>query len=260
MKDHPYESDLHRHLDGELPARESWEIEAHLRECADCAGEYDRIRTLVDRVAELPEAIEPAVDLWPGIAARLDERRTGQTAPEQSRSGSGDTGQAWSQRRDRVASTGDELAGHRSRRDMARRAVIVSWLGAVAAALLLGIGLGRFLPIGLPSVATDASARSSAEVVAANPEVLLASYEEPSYDLAIAELETILAGMRDRLEPETVAVVEENLAIIDAAIEEAREALLADPANAQLHHHLTANMQRKLRLLRTVTAAVSPNI
>ena len=55
----------------------------------------------------------------------------------------------------------------------------------------------------------------------------------------------------------TVRVLEENLRIIDAAIDEAKRALVADPANSYLNGHLVNSMQRKLDLLRRVAAIAS---
>lgn len=225
MSVHPHEGELHRHYDGELSARESWVIEAHLRECAACATAYDEVRRIVESVGELPEAIEPPTDLWVGVAQR-------------------------------IGAPGNQLeTRRRGRQRRGRTVMMMSWMGAVAAALVLGVGLGRlFPPPGIAPLATGGDPEFTAPPPI-TPAAVLASYEEPAYDQAIVELETILAGMRDQLEPETVAVVEENLAIIDAAIAEARAALLADPANQQLHGHLSNTMQQKLRLLRMVTGA-----
>jgi hypothetical protein len=45
-------------------------------------------------------------------------------------------------------------------------------------------------------------------------------------------------------------VLEASLGAIDAAIEQSRRALAADPANVYLHSHLAEARQRKLALLR----------
>ena len=74
------------------------------------------------------------------------------------------------------------------------------------------------------------------------------------YDAAIADLERVLDLHREQLDSATVRVLEENLRIIDAAIDEARRALEADPANSYLNGHLVNSMQRKLDLLRRVAA------
>jgi hypothetical protein len=80
--------------------------------------------------------------------------------------------------------------------------------------------------------------------------VLLASFDDPGYDAAVAELERLLEAGRDRLDSETVAVLEQSLATIDQAIAEARAALQSDPTNFYLSEHLSTTMNQKVRLLR----------
>jgi hypothetical protein len=50
-------------------------------------------------------------------------------------------------------------------------------------------------------------------------------------------------------------VVEENLRVIDDAIDEARAALARDPANGFLYRHLDRTMTKKLDLLRRAAGA-----
>jgi hypothetical protein len=57
-------------------------------------------------------------------------------------------------------------------------------------------------------------------------------YERVERDLAV-----LLESRRKTLQPETIATVERNLAIIDSAIAEIRQALAADPTVATLAHH-----------------------
>ena len=73
-------------------------------------------------------------------------------------------------------------------------------------------------------------------------------------DAAIAELQDVLTRNENRLDTATVRVVRENLALIDRAIAQARNALEADPGNAYLNLHLADTMRRKLELLRRVNA------
>lgn len=73
------------------------------------------------------------------------------------------------------------------------------------------------------------------------------------YVLAAEDLERVLAEGRGRLAPGTVAVLERNLALIDAAIVEARAALEADPANADLRALLWGAHRQKLDLLDRAT-------
>jgi anti-sigma factor RsiW len=73
------------------------------------------------------------------------------------------------------------------------------------------------------------------------------------YVLAAEDLERVLAEGRDKLSPATVAVIQRNLALIDAAIAEARAALEADPANADLRALLWGAHRQKLDLLDRAT-------
>jgi len=113
------------------------------------------------------------------------------------------------------------------------------WRGALAAAavLVIALGLYRLLP---PSTAHYRPAGGGAGV-------------EADFDRATNELSLILAAQRGRLRPETVALVERNLAVIDAAIAESRAALARDPANAELQHLWAAAARQKVELLRWAT-------
>ena len=108
----------------------------------------------------------------------------------------------------------------------------------------------------MPSlIALSGDRQPDAATVAESPQVgesavLLASFDDPGYDAAVAELERLLEAGRDRLDPETVAVLEQSLATIDQAMSEARAALQTDPTNFYLSEHLSATMNQKVRLLR----------
>ncbi len=108
---------------------------------------------------------------------------------------------------------------------------------AAAAVLVLAVGIYRLLP---PSATLYRPAESWAAVQA-------------DYDAAARELTGILAAERERLRPETVALIERNLAIIDAAIAESRAALERDPANRELRRLFAAAYRQKVELLRWAT-------
>jgi hypothetical protein len=73
----------------------------------------------------------------------------------------------------------------------------------------------------------------------------------------VADLERILQDGRGRLDSTTVRVLEQNLAVIDAAIAQARRAVAADSANLYLNSHLAETMRRKLELLRQAASLVA---
>src|SRR5438105_7222886 len=89
------------------------------------------------------------------------------------------------------------------------------------------------------------------------PHLETVSLADDQYDAAVADLERALKQGRGRLDASTIAIVEHNLQTIDQAIQQAREALAADPANTYLSSHLVESRRRKLDLLRRATALTS---
>ena len=81
---------------------------------------------------------------------------------------------------------------------------------------------------------------------------------EAAYLRATSALAQELAVRRDQLAPETVAVLDRNLAIIDRAIAESRAALAADPANSDLAELLWASYQRKVSFLEQAARLATP--
>jgi hypothetical protein len=162
---------------------------------------------------------EPARDLWPGIAARLQ-------APV---------------RRNTIAFTWSQLA------------VAASLLMAVS------VGLTWFVarqPV--PQGAAETVVQAENEPVgSAAGQVQQANFADKQFDAAVTDLEHILRDDRDRLDPRTVMVIERNLKTIDDAIAQAREALDQDPANPYLNSHLADARRRKLELLRRATTLAS---
>ena len=73
-----------------------------------------------------------------------------------------------------------------------------------------------------------------------------------TYDREIADLRDVLAQRRNDLDPSTVAILEHSLTTIDVAIQEARTALVTDPASKFLKDQLDKALEKKLGLLRTV--------
>ncbi len=121
------------------------------------------------------------------------------------------------------------------------------WAPLAAAAVLL---------VTVTAVVTHRLSRGSAPIlVEARPALpqLTGFAADREYVLAAEDLERVLAEGRDNLSPTTVAVLERNLALIDAAIAEARAALAADPANADLRALLWGAHRQKLDLLDRAT-------
>lgn len=77
---------------------------------------------------------------------------------------------------------------------------------------------------------------------------------EARYARAAIEVSDLYLRSRDSLGQETRAVLERNLAVIERALGEAREALAADPANRTLEALVVAAYKRKIAFLERAAA------
>jgi anti-sigma factor RsiW len=75
------------------------------------------------------------------------------------------------------------------------------------------------------------------------------------YTQATAELAKRVQANPAGLSPTTIAVLDRNLAIIDAAIREAEQALETDPGDSSLEEMLLARYQQRLELLQRAARA-----
>jgi len=191
-----WETQLNEYVDGTLAAEARALVEAHLAGCAGCRAAVVELRALVAGAADLPKRIEPARDLWTGIAARVGKREVR-------------NGKRW-------------------------------WRTALAAAatLVIGFAVYRLLP---PFAAHYRPVGEGWLAV------------EAQYEQASDELTRALAMERDRLAPATVALLQRNLAVIDAALRESRDALARDPENVELRGLVASAARRKVELLRWAT-------
>jgi anti-sigma factor RsiW len=207
---------LSEYVDGDLTADERSRVETHVDTCAECRAVVADLRQLTAAASRLPESA-PDRDLWSGIAPRIGAtQRTASVTPF----------------RRRFSFTMPQLAA------------------AGIALMLASGGLVYVLRPEPPAVTATSSPGEIDPAGAVRPVALV----DPQFDGAVADLERTLEAGRGRLDPETVRVLEHNLAAIDTAIEQCRRALEADPANSFLNSHLVSARQRKLALLRRATA------
>jgi hypothetical protein len=78
-----------------------------------------------------------------------------------------------------------------------------------------------------------------------------------TYEKEIHDLGRILDERRGDLDSATVTVLEKNLAVIDQAIRQSREALARDPRSRFLDQQLNSALDKKVELLRM--AALLPS-
>ena len=79
MNEHPTER-LSAYLDGDLAAPDRVAVERHLAGCRECSAVLADLGRLARAARELEDR-EPATDLWPGIAGRLEGRAESRVIP-----------------------------------------------------------------------------------------------------------------------------------------------------------------------------------
>jgi hypothetical protein len=121
------------------------------------------------------------------------------------------------------------------------------------------IDTGSPVSSGISRLAQNGSAPASRSGVQA----IMASQIQPEmtpsdaiYGKQIELLQNVVQQRKAQLDPATVAIIERNLQIIDAAIEQSKAALRRDPASRMLSEQLTHALDKKVELLRT--AAMLP--
>jgi hypothetical protein len=105
----------------------------------------------------------------------------------------------------------------------------------------------------------NAFAKRSTETLLPVASATLVSQTQPTeavYGKEIEMLQAIVKQRKTQLDSSTVAIIQRNLDIIDAAIAQSRAALSADPASRMLGQQLTHALDKKVELLRT--AALLP--
>jgi anti-sigma factor RsiW len=213
---------LSGYVDGDITSEDRVLLEAHLETCPTCPPLLVELRGVIESARALP-AIAPASDLWPGIEAR-------------------------------IASLARE---ERPAADRRPRGVVASWpqLAAAGLALVALSGGGAWF-----AARTTGPARTAVALPTGAPEVTPASRAralDRELSGELEQLEQVLAERRSELDPETVKTIESNLAIIDLATTQAREALAADPANPYLREYLSKTMKRKIVMLKEATVLAS---
>jgi anti-sigma factor RsiW len=246
-------------VSGELPDIERRLLERHLEGCGECRAEAAAIRALLAEVAALPAAIAPPADLWQAIAPRLEPRQDIGPRVEETKV---------------IALALRRRVWEPPRWALQMAAAVVLMAGS---SLLTARYLGRRQPAGptgpvatLPAQGATAPVRGGTEVEAAAPTpasrqaapagrsgnaqvTAFAAFRpaEREYQKAVDDLARVLETRRADLAPETVATLEHNLAIIDAAIAESRQALEKDPNSRELTQMLSSTYDAKVQLLRS---------
>lgn len=229
---------LSDYLDDELADDERIELETHLARCSECRDTLTQLRAVRDRAGALTDRM-PERDLWPGIATRV----TGAPSPKTTTSrGTGDVRELWKRR---FAFSVPQLVA---------AALVVAVLGGGSALMLTRRTPGSHLSTAAAGGAVpEAPTATLASYTAANRE-----RSDAAVDRAIADLEAALKSHRDHLDPATKRVLDRNLATIDSALAQIRQALREQPTDPYLNHSLTSTMLRKLDVLQVAVRLAGP--
>lgn len=220
---------LSEYLEGSLEAAAHREIEEHLAGCGACREVLEGLRAVVAGARTLGE-IAPERDLWPGIAAAI-------SAPLEAEA---------------LRGRGDVIALPTARRsEPGRRGLFLSIPQLAAASIVLVAASTALAWAARPDGGADAVVEAPAPDPT-GPLSMASDVAAPSPELAVEleRLERALEGVRDRLEPNTVRILEKSLGVIERAIEESRSALEVDPANAFVRDHLERAYREKAAYLR----------
>jgi len=265
-----FDTALPDYLEDSLDDARRDSVERHLGECVRCASLRRDIENISKEAAAMPDLV-PSRDLWQGIEARIaapviplaarPERQTrfapawmGVAAAALIVSTAGITymltarsiGPAQSGVVAQITPTTDQVRPNSG-----------SQSGATVTSPNLGVpstqrGAAPSRPA--PSDVTPDRPRTPASL--ASQTNADRAHSDLVYGREIDMLQRIVSQRRTQLDSSTVAIIERNLKIIDAAIEQSRAALASDPASRMLDQQLTHALDKKVELLRT--AAMLP--
>jgi len=262
-----FDAALPDYLEGTLDEPLRAAVQKHLSECVRCASLVRDFETIRKDAAALPDLV-PSRDLWQGIEARIaapviplavrpeHQRRfvpawMGVAAAALIVSTAGITymltARSFRGGQQQVATLPTQGSSIPSPSGSDTGAAQSS--SEPAPADVRGTGSQRPATGGSRTVASDATAGQSR--VGAR----LAVQREQSnvvYGREIEMLQKIVTQRKTQLDSSTVAIIERNLQIIDAAIEQSKAALAKDPRSRLLSDQLTHALDKKVELLRTV--------
>jgi hypothetical protein len=178
-----------------------------------------RLRELREATDRLPREMDPPVDAWDGIRAQIARDEASALRPP-----AGKPIHVW------------QRSGF-----------------LIAASLLLVVGFSAITYVSTERTDSGPAPISSAPggnaAVSAVSALAQFTGKENEYLRRVNGLVAIMESDEVQLAPETMAKVKESLAVIDAAILEAREALARDPASRALIEMLESTYEMKLDLL-----------
>jgi len=221
MNTNELEQRLHDYIDDELDVSQREAFEKALAQDPALREEVEAMRTLLAEAASLPREIEPPQDFWPALSQQMEH--------------------------------GEKSASRFTRRGRPWWAQPIVY--AAAALLLIAGGM-----LGTMFRADFAPVLSPREVVAVlfghTPDTVVSQEfrsAETQFIQARSQLRMAVEEQKSKLSPETLAVIEQNLDIIDNAIQDMQVALAKNPRDTRLSEQLLAMYQKQVDLLQQAT-------
>lgn len=264
-----FDAALPDYLEGTLDESMRASVEMHLRECVRCAGLVRDLENIREEAAAMPDLV-PSKDLWKGIEARIAAPVIPLTArPErQKRFAPAWMGIAAAALVVSTAGITYTLTSRSLTKQPDNRPVAVapSTTGETLTPLDTGSATQPSNTIAatstggsgsLPETRGPSGQRGGIPASLASRPQNEPSHSDAVYGKEIEMLQRVVSERKAQLDPSTVAIIEKNLQIIDAAIAQSRAALAKDPASMLLSDQLTHALDKKVELLRT--AALLPS-
>ncbi len=239
-----YRESAHELVDGTIGPIRRAELESHMDGCLDCRSLVRDLETIRAAAASL-DPMEPPARVWLQVAGRLRQEGRVRALP------------------------GSSPAHARSARHgalLAIAAVLMMAVGASIAMLVSRLATSNATsPATIATTAPGGNAAPGATVQDVETEFRLA---EQHYQNAIAKLEQaagldqaasagLASGDQAMLDPQTAAMLQKNLQVIDQAINESRSALRAEPQSAAARDSLFDALKRKVALLQDSIALMN---
>jgi anti-sigma factor RsiW len=233
-----YREWIQERADGTLGSIRKAELQRHLDECADCRAFAADVEAIRDAARSL-DRLAPPDRVWLQIAGRL--RQEGRVAPP-------------------------EVRPRTYTRHAARLAIAAALVLAVAGSIVM---LMPSRSSNVPQTAAAPQPANAAEAEADAVQSVESEFRlaEQHYQNAITKLEEAARldraatsgqpGEQAEIDPQTAAMLQKNLQVIDQAIAESRTALRTEPQSAAARDSLFDALRRKVALLQDTIALMN---
>jgi anti-sigma factor RsiW len=215
-------------VDATLSASTVGDIERHLEQCDGCRTVLADLRA-IRHTAAILDRLTPPASVWDRVAAE-------------------------------IASVSQRVSPAPPPRSVVESARLPRFALAAAAVLVLSTIVGLWMREGVRPVtrpADDPAAATTDAGAVPSVEEDVARAVERDYEQAIMGLEQVAQAEGHALDPDIAAALNQNIAIVDRAIGDARQAVGTDPQDDELRAGLLDAFRSKLELLEQMVLLIN---